>query len=57
MLTTSGTKNKTKIGFWNIRTLRESGKLRQVIKVIEDYLLDILGISETRWLDFGEITV
>jgi hypothetical protein len=22
-----------------------------------DYRLDILGISETRWLDFGEMTV
>jgi hypothetical protein len=53
MLTTFGMKTKTKIGFWNVRTLRESGKLRQVIKVMEEYRLDILGISETRWLDFG----
>jgi hypothetical protein len=24
---------------------------------MEDYRLDILGISEMRWLDFGEMTV
>jgi hypothetical protein len=36
MLMTFGMKNKAKIGFWNVRTLSESGKLRQVIKVMED---------------------
>jgi hypothetical protein len=32
MLTTFSMKRKTKIGFWNARTLRESGKLKQVVK-------------------------
>jgi hypothetical protein len=57
MLMTFGKKNKTRIGFWNIRTMRESGKLRQVIGVKKNYRLHVLGISETRWLDFEEMTV
>jgi hypothetical protein len=41
-------KRKTKIGFWNVRTLRESGKLSQVEKEMREYRLDILGLSEVR---------
>jgi hypothetical protein len=29
MMATFSTKRKTKIGFWNVRTLRESGKLKK----------------------------
>jgi hypothetical protein len=35
MLTTFGMKQKTKIGFWNVRTLRESGKLKHVPKEMD----------------------
>jgi hypothetical protein len=34
---TFGMKNRNKIGFWNVRIQRDGGKLRQVIKVTEDY--------------------
>ena len=41
-----GMKWKTRIGFWNIRTLRENGKLKQVQKEMTSYKLDIMGLSE-----------
>jgi hypothetical protein len=42
-----------RIGVWNVRTLNGSGKL---IKEMEVYRLDILGLSEVRGIDFGEGT-
>ncbi|XP_047100903.1 craniofacial development protein 2-like [Schistocerca piceifrons] len=51
---TFGLKRKTPIGFWNVRTLREAGRLRQVKKEIENYRLDILRLSEIRWPESGE---
>jgi hypothetical protein len=55
VLTTFSMKCKTKIGFWNVRTLRESGKLSQVEKEMKEYRLDILELSEVRWPEFGEL--
>jgi hypothetical protein len=43
-----------RIGLWNVRTLAQSGKLKQVCREIENYKLDILGICEVRWDSFGE---
>jgi exonuclease III len=50
-----GMKWKMRIGFWNIRTLREYGKLKQVEKEMKNYKLDIMALSEIRWKDNGEI--
>jgi exonuclease III len=50
-----GMKWKTRIVFWNARTLREYGKLKQVEKELTSYKLDIMGLSETRWKENGEI--
>lgn len=47
--TTFGMKRKTKIGIWNVRTLRETGKLRQAVACMRNYGLNILGMSEVRW--------
>lgn len=47
-------KQATRIGFWNVRTLREAGKIRQLEKEMENYKVDILGVTEVRWNDFGE---
>ena len=55
-MTTFGTKWITKIGCWNITTLRESTKIKQVEKEMKNYELDVLRLSEIRWEDFGEIT-
>jgi hypothetical protein len=48
-------KRKTIVGFCNISTLREYGKLKQVEKEMTNYKLDIMGLSEIRWKDKGEI--
>lgn len=50
MLTTFSTKRKTKISFLNVRTLKESTKLKQVAKET-----DILGLGEEIWPAFGEV--
>ena len=49
-------KKKTEIGIWNVRTLRETGKLRQAVACMRNYGLNILGMSEVRWREFGEKT-
>ena len=47
------TKHKTRIGFWNVRTMYETGKLAQVTSEMRRYNLHILGISESRWTGSG----
>ena len=49
-------KNITKIGTWNVRTLCQSGRLAQVLREMEAYGLDVLGISEVRWTGQGQTT-
>ena len=39
---------KTRIGFWNVRTMFSTGRLAQVTKEMDDNKLHILGISECR---------
>jgi hypothetical protein len=39
---------------WNVRTLAQSGKLKQVCQKTKNYKLDILGMSEVRMDSFGE---
>ena len=54
--TTFGATRKTKIGIWNVRTLRETGKLRQAVACMTNYGLNILGMSEVRWRELCEMT-
>ena len=44
-----GTKWTTRIGFWNVRPLREYGKLKQVEKEMTNYKLDIMSLIEMQW--------
>ena len=46
-------KTKTRIGFWNVRTMFETGKLAQVTAEMRSYNLHILGISESRLTGSG----
>jgi hypothetical protein len=39
---------------WNVRTLAQSGKLKQVCREMENYKLDTLDINEVRWDILGE---
>jgi glycosyltransferase involved in cell wall biosynthesis len=50
-----GKKQQTRIGFWNVRTLRKYGKLKQVEKEMSNYKLDIMGLSEIRWKENRDI--
>lgn len=49
-------KLKTRIGFWNVRTMYDTGKLAQVISEMRRYNIDILGVSESRWTGSGRLT-
>ena len=44
---------KTRLGFWNVRTMFETGKLAQVTSKMNRYNLHILGVSESRWTGAG----
>ena len=48
-------KHKTRIGFWNVRTMYDTGKLAQVTSEMRRYNLDILGVSESRWTGSGRL--
>lgn len=47
-------KKETRIGYWNVQTLYETGKLKQLTLEFQRFNLDILGISECRWTGNGE---
>jgi hypothetical protein len=51
---TFGLKCKMRMGLWNVRTLAQSRRFKQVCREMENYKLDILGMSEVRWDSFGE---
>lgn len=48
-------KNIVKFGCWNVRTIYEPGKLAQVIKEMNEFHLEVLGISECRWTNSGAV--
>lgn len=50
-------KRSTLIGTWNVRTMYETSKTAQVAREMERYNLDILGLSEVRWLSSGKISL
>ena len=42
-------RHQVRVGTWNVRTMYETGKTAQVIKEMQRYKLNILGLSEVRW--------
>ena len=56
-LTTSLTKPKVNvhIGCWNVRTLYSIGKSAQLAKKMDKYKIDVMGISECRWMGQGKV--
>ena len=44
-----------KIGGWNVRTLRQSGKLKELFNETFRYPLDIVGVQEVRWGGQGKL--
>jgi hypothetical protein len=51
-----GPKTQIRLGTWNVRTMYETSRLAQVLKEMDNYQLDILGVSECRWTGSGKIT-
>ena len=49
------TKTTIKIGAWNVRTMYQAGKSAQVAAEMRNYGIELLGLSETRWLQAGEV--
>lgn len=49
-----GPKSKIRLGTWNVRTMYATSKTAQVLNEMENYQLDILGISECRWTGAGK---
>ena len=50
-------KNSVRIGTWNVRTMWKTSRSAQVVRLMRDYRLDILGISECRWTGSGKIKI
>ena len=50
-----GTKTTTKIATWNVRTLFQAGKTNIVANEMSKYNIDILGLTEVRWDNQGEL--
>ena len=46
-------KTQARLGFWNVRTMFEMGKLAQVTSEMNRYKLHFLGVSESRWTGSG----
>ena len=47
-------KRTTKLGCWNVRSLRQVGRLKQVCAEMINYDLDIRGIGKS-WADASEL--
>jgi len=46
----------TKIGTWNVRTLYQCGSMAQVLREMQAYRLEVLGVSEMRWTGQGQFS-
>ena len=57
VITTGAVSSKTTtlIGFWNVRTTYEQGRMAQVIAAMKRYKQVVLGISESRWTRSGRM--
>ena len=41
------------LGKWNVRTMFEAGRTQQIANEMSRYKINLLGISETRWIKSG----
>ena len=48
-------RSATLFGAWNVRTMYTAGKADNIAREMSRYKLHILGISETRWLEAGQV--
>ena len=45
-----------RIATWNVRTMHSAGKLHNIEQEIRALSLDVLGVSEVRWTEAGEVS-
>ena len=50
-------KTTIKVGYWNVRTLFQTGILAQIIHGMTQNKSSLLGITEARWTGAGETTL
>ena len=48
------TKDISKVGTWNVRTMYEASKTAQIPRETRAYNIGILGLCETRWTESGQ---
>ena len=51
--TSPSSRDRWKIGSWNVRSLLKPGKLANVLNEMASLELDVMGVSETFWKDSG----
>ena len=44
-----------RLATWNIRTMYETGQTIQAAREVKNYKIRVLGLSETRWLQSGQL--
>ena len=52
-----GPKQTTRIACWNVRTLYQLGKTKQLVNEMKRYSIDICGVSEVRWTGNGKLNL
>jgi exonuclease III len=52
--TNLSTKSASILGTWNVRTMYQSGKAAQIAKEMHKYKIEVMGLSETRWISTGK---
>ena len=50
-------KPQTIISCWNVRTMAETTQAGQSAKVMKEYRIEVLEISEARWKGMGSVTL
>lgn len=48
-------RTQIRIGNWNVRTMYTAGKSAQVARVMNQMKIQIMGISECRWIGAGRM--
>ena len=48
-------RKESRVATWNIRTMYEAGRTIQVAREMKAYKIKVLGLSETRWLQTGQL--
>jgi exonuclease III len=50
-------KKDMRFGTWNVRSLYRVGAIKSVVRELEKYKLDLVGVQEVRWEGEGYQTV